>query len=974
MQWTTQIFNQYGEIATSNDGISINPRSGTFSATGAVSPRITLQPNLDVNSRMFSILFTNSETGEELTSLSITQEGQTGGGENPTELTVTLLAMNASSGELVTALDCENSRIWLVIDEQYTEEWGVSYTWYKDNTILFENSGISGFGISKEEGLEAGIYNVIATANDGRTAQASIEITGSTEGCEEQPTEITVAITTPDGTLPEITCAQQRVTLIASVVPNNVSFEWARVGSDGTFVLLGNSSTITVNEAGSYRLTAFNEHGAASAIINIADRRTEECGEQPIYGCMDETAVNYDPNATVHVASDCKYGIVPQFTAQADFTEFGAEGGSTNVYITSNVSWVANVIGEISINPQQGREGNTTGTITVEPNTTANTRMFMIMFRNNNTGLDTLVFTQAGATIIEPVYGCMDRSAINFNPNATVQSENSPCEYQSVSISNIDGYELNCDVQEITINAVATPNNVTFNWTKDGAVVGSGNRLTIAEAGTYEVTVVNMNNNNAIANATVIIDDVRENCGGNDYFEVSIAAETTELSCEQTEIRLTANAINVPAGSTVSYQWVNIPDEILPNVTDIDDFSPYYIGTNQQSITITEAGNYGVFASTRMATGEGMVHSALIVITGGCETQPVYGCMDQTAINYNPQATQQTATTPCNFLTADIRTSEGTVFDCNTAIEFITLYAGANTNNVAFEWYKENEFMGSVQEITVTETGVYTVIAISQNNPLAKAEATVTLTAITDCGEEPVYGCMDETALNYNPQATVHVANQCKYDTPRPYFYATAETTQFGAQSGSTLVTIDANIQSQWTVSVVGGANAGASVNPQLGSVPSSVQPRIMVQANPATESRTIDIVFVARLTTGEEFVDTIRIFQEGRVVEIIYGCMEADASNYNPLATQQTANTPCIYYGCMDSSAINFNPRATLQTPNTPCQYAIYGCMNPNATNYNPLATHENNNCIFTSTASGCPVFRCASYISNQTLTLTIT
>ncbi len=84
---------------------------------------------------------------------------------------------------------------------------------------MFENSGISGFGISKEEGLEAGIYNVIATANDGRTAQASIEITGSTEGCEEQPTEITVAITTPDGTLPEITCAQQRVTLIASVRP-----------------------------------------------------------------------------------------------------------------------------------------------------------------------------------------------------------------------------------------------------------------------------------------------------------------------------------------------------------------------------------------------------------------------------------------------------------------------------------------------------------------------------------------------------------------------------------------------------------------------------------------------------------------------------------------------------------------------------------------------------------------------------------
>jgi len=94
---------------------------------------------------------------------------------------------------------------------------------------------------------------------------------------------------------------------------------------------------------------------------------------------------------------------------------------------------------------------------------------------------------------------------------------------------------------------------------------------------------------------------------------------------------------------------------------------------------------------------------------------------------------------------------------------------------------------------------------------------------------------------------------------------------------------------------------------------------------------------------------------------------------NFNPQATQQSSNTPCIYpvggckdsmamnfnpkadydngscvfvsdtiiYGCMDNTALNYNPEATAETPNVPCVYPVYGCKDSLAKNYNPKADY---------------------------------
>lgn len=98
-----------------------------------------------------------------------------------------------------------------------------------------------------------------------------------------------------------------------------------------------------------------------------------------------------------------------------------------------------------------------------------------------------------------------------------------------------------------------------------------------------------------------------------------------------------------------------------------------------------------------------------------------------------------------------------------------------------------------------------------------------------------------------------------------------------------------------------------------------------------------------------------------------VYGCMDAAALNYNPLATIDDGS--CVYWqdttgtdivlGCMDPEAQNYNPLATIDDGS--CYYGddstlidIYGCMDPAALNYNFLATIDDGSCIYDNDTSG--------------------
>ena len=75
---------------------------------------------------------------------------------------------------------------------------------------------------------------------------------------------------------------------------------------------------------------------------------------------------------------------------------------------------------------------------------------------------------------------------------------------------------------------------------------------------------------------------------------------------------------------------------------------------------------------------------------------------------------------------------------------------------------------------------------------------------------------------------------------------------------------------------------------------------------------------------------------------------MDQSANNYDSLANFN--NYDCNYdiiYGCMDHNYLEFNPLATEDSVVSLCQeIKIEGCTNPNFLDYNPAANVDNGDC----------------------------
>ena len=76
-----------------------------------------------------------------------------------------------------------------------------------------------------------------------------------------------------------------------------------------------------------------------------------------------------------------------------------------------------------------------------------------------------------------------------------------------------------------------------------------------------------------------------------------------------------------------------------------------------------------------------------------------------------------------------------------------------------------------------------------------------------------------------------------------------------------------------------------------------------------------------------------------------VYGCTDSTQFNYNVLATCDDSSCIPIIYGCTDSTALNYYAAANVN--DSSCIYCIYGCTDSAATNYNSAATCDDGSCI---------------------------
>ena len=94
--------------------------------------------------------------------------------------------------------------------------------------------------------------------------------------------------------------------------------------------------------------------------------------------------------------------------------------------------------------------------------------------------------------------------------------------------------------------------------------------------------------------------------------------------------------------------------------------------------------------------------------------------------------------------------------------------------------------------------------------------------------------------------------------------------------------------------------------------------------------------------------------------IEIVLGCTNELAFNYNELANTDDGNCIEVILGCTNELAFNYNELANIDNGN--CEPIIYGCMDDVAWNYNFLANIEDNSCLY----FGCTDIEALNYDEN--------
>lgn len=330
--------------------------------------------------------------------------------------------------------------------------------------------------------------------------------------------------------------------------------------------------------------------------------------------------------------------------------------------------------------------------------------------------------------------------------------------------------------------------------------------------------------------------------------------------------------------------------------------------------------------------------------TGMCYTPKLYGCTDVEAFNYDSVANTDILTDSCTH-TLELTDLAGNgwagaylqVFQGDNFLGIFTLENGFDTTftfelsilepiSVKFNITQQSQFTSvqcgyslySEEHVAIDAPGGFA-------SPLIPF---VTVQGIPYCGNdciEKTYGCIDEAALNYNDSVNTDDGS-CYYvaGCTNPNYIEYNEDADF--EDGSCL-----------TLIVLGCMDSTAfNYNPE---------------ANVELEGSCIDVVLGCMDDDAFNYNPNANV-EDGSCIPVVFGCIDPTAFNY--CDTCNTDNGSCIptINGCTDSTAINYN--ALANTDNGSCIYPLPGCTDPTALNYNAEANVPDSSCYY---SAGCNV-----------------
>ena len=300
------------------------------------------------------------------------------------------------------------------------------------------------------------------------------------------------------------------------------------------------------------------------------------------------------------------------------------------------------------------------------------------------------------------------------------------------------------------------------------------------------------------------------------------------------------------------------------------------------------------------------------VDTGMCFTEKVFGCTDIEAFNYDSLANTDVLVDSCTYsLTLTDLAGNGwagsyvQVFQGNNFLGIFTLDDGFDTTftfelsisepvGIKFNITQQSDFTAvqcgyslySDEDITINEPGGFA-------DPLAPFQIQY---GIPYCGDnciEKTYGCIDETALNYNDSVNT--------DDGSCYYVAGCTNPNYIEYNA------DADFEDGSCLTLI-----------VLGCMDS----------------------------TAFNYNPNANVELEGSCIEVVLGCMDDDAFNYNPNANVEDGSCTPVVFGCIDPTAFNYCD--TCNTDNGGCIPTINGCTDSTAINYNALANTDNGSCIY--------------------------
>ena len=648
------------------------------------------------------------------------------------------------------------------------------------------------------------------------------------------------------------------------------------------------------------------------------------CSTPVVLGCTDVTSPDYDSTAnTMQIIPQCQYTLT--ITDEAEDGWFGAWVG---------ILQDTTILGPFMMGPNDGYSETFTISLSAlspvelmffapgQSATTANQCGFFLTGPEGDTTLSggTNPWTDpmlqfpykysampyCGDYCTEGIIGCMDSTALNYNPLANMPDSCTPI-------------ILGCT------------NSLAFNYDPT-ANVDDASCVSII-IGCMDSTAFNFNPT-ANTNDQSSCIDVILGCMDDTMFNYNAAANTDDGTCIPVVFGCTdALAFNYDSTANTNN------NSCLPVVSGCTDATAF----NFNPLANTDDGTciaiiYGCTDVTMFN-----YNSLANTDNGSCEPF-IYGCMDSTAFNYDPLAN------------TDNGTCQVVVSGCTNPLA-INFDPGANTDDgscINPVYGCTDSTMFNYNPLANTDNGTCEMFVYGctngnalNYNPLAN----------TDDGSciLPVYGCTDSTMFNYNPLANTDNGT-CEMfvygctDGSASNFNPLANTNDNSCyyNPGCT----DANFLQFYTQGYVADFDDGSCID----SVVYGCTDPTMFNYDPLANIDNGNCIMIINGCTDSTMwnYDPLANTDNGTCIAFVYGCTDNTALNFNPLAN--TLDNSCCYIGgCTDSTALNYDPNACID--DNSCITIVTGCTDVGAYNYNPAANvSDSTACLYDAGCYGGP------------------